>query len=305
MKLAKPGMPPPDAAARAASIHARLLNRAKKRDEDFNLLLTRYATERLLYRLSISPERDQFLLKGALLFDLWFDVPHRPTRDADFLGFGAADSAMLAATVQLTCAIEFDDGMRFDADSVVVTEIREEANYRGLRVKLKGFLGNATCTLQLDVGYGDAVTPAPSETELPTLLDGVPAPRLRVYPRETVVAEKLETIASLGLGNSRMKDYFDLRALLLEDRLEPKLLVQAIAATFSRRRTSLPDELPIGSTSEFALDRLKSQQWNVFVAKDKLKAPPLEQVVTEVAAGLAAPLRQARGLLGALGRADR
>lgn len=295
MKPAKPGLPPLNA-ARAASIHARLLNRAKKRDEDFNLLLTRYATERLLYRLSISPERDQFLLKGALLFDLWFDVPHRPTHDADFLGFGSADSAMLAATVRLVCAIDSDDGMCFDTDSVVVTEIREETSYGGLRVKLKGFLGNANCTLQLDVGYGDA---APSETGLPTLLDGVPAPRLRVYPRETVVAEKLEAIASMGLGNSRMKDYFDLRALLREDRLEPRLLVQAIAATFSRRRTPLPDGLPLGLTSEFSRDGRKTQQWNSFLAKNKLKAPPLEQVVTEVADGLAAPLRQALELLGA------
>lgn len=298
MKPAKPGMPPHNA-ARAASIHARLLNRAKKRDEDFNLLLTRYATERLLYRLSISPERDQFLLKGALLFDLWFDVPHRPTRDADFLGFGKADSAMLAATVRLVCVIECDDGMSFAADSVVATEIREEASYGGLRVKLKGFLGNANCTLQLDVGYGDAVTPAPLETELPTLLEGMPAPRLRVYPRETVVAEKLEAIASLGLGNSRMKDYFDLRALLREGQLEPKLLVQAIAATFSRRRAPLPDGLPLGLTSEFARNGLKSQQWSAFVAKNKLTAPPLEQVVAEVADGLAAPLKQARELLEA------
>lgn len=296
MKPPKPGVSSRNA-ARAASIHARLLNRAKKRDEDFNLLLTRYATERLLYRLSISPERNQFLLKGALLFDLWFDVPHRPTRDADFLGFGAADSAMLAATVRLVCAIEADDGMRFDANSVAVVEIREETNYGGLRVKLKGFLGNANCTLQLDVGYGDAVTPAPLETELPTLLDGVPAPRLRVYPRETVVAEKLEAIASLGMGNSRMKDYFDLRALLREGRLEPKHLAQAIAATFSRRRTSLSDDLPLGLTSEFARNALKRQQWNAFVVKNKLQAPPLEQVVTEVADGLAAQLRQARELL--------
>lgn len=296
MKPPKPGVSSRNA-ARAASIHARLLNRAKKRDEDFNLLLTRYATERLLYRLSISPERNQFLLEGALLFDLWFDVPHRPTRDADFLGFGAADSAMLAATVRLVCAIEADDGMRFDANSVAVVEIREETNYGGLRVKLKGFLGNANCTLQLDVGYGDAVTPAPLETELPTLLDGVPAPRLRVYPRETVVAEKLEAIASLGMGNSRMKDYFDLRALLREGRLEPKHLAQAIAATFSRRRTSLSDDLPLGLTSEFARNALKRQQWNAFVVKNKLQAPPLEQVVTEVADGLAAQLRQARELL--------
>lgn len=148
-------------ASLAASIHARLLNRAKARGEDFNLILTRYAIERFLYRLSLVPARDAYWLKGALLFDLWFDVPHRPTRDADFLGFGPADTEALAATMREICGVAADDGMTYDPASIAIEEIREDARYGGLRVRLLGKLGNARCTVQLDIGYGDAVTPGP------------------------------------------------------------------------------------------------------------------------------------------------
>lgn len=142
-------------ASRAASIHARLLNRARERREDFNLILSRYAVERLLYRLSVSGARHQFVLKGALLFDLWFNVPHRPTGDADLLGFGPADVAVLTDTIRSVCAVEADDGMVYNPATVTATEIREEANYGGLRVRLRGLLGNARCPVQLDVGYGE------------------------------------------------------------------------------------------------------------------------------------------------------
>jgi hypothetical protein len=167
----------------AASIHARLLARAKERGEDFNLVLTRYGLERFLYRLSVSPARDHYLLKGALLFDLWFDVPHRPTRDADFLGFGAADRVALGRHVQDVCVVAVEDGMAFDPASVSIEEIRDDAKYGGLRVRLVGLLGKARCPVQLDVGYGDAVTPGPEEIAYPTLLEGLPAPKLKVYPR--------------------------------------------------------------------------------------------------------------------------
>lgn len=195
----------------AASIHARLLNRAKARGEEFNLVLTRYAVERFLYRMSIMPARENYCLKGALLFDLWFEIPHRPTHDADFLGFGPMDAEALSITMREICGVTVDDGMIFDATSIMVEEIREEARYGGLRVRLVGNLGKARSTVQLDVGYGDAVTPGPEEAVYPTMLDDQSAPRLKVYPRATVVAEKLEAIVSLGMTNSRMKDFFDIR----------------------------------------------------------------------------------------------
>lgn len=281
-------------AGRAASIHARLLNRAKARGEDFNLILTRYAIERFLYRLSLLPAREAYWLKGALLFDLWFDVPHRPTRDADFLGFGSADTAALATTMREICGVAVDDGMTYDTASITVEEIREDARYGGLRVRLLGKLGNARCTVQLDVGYGDAVMPGPEEAIYPTLLDDLPPPRLRVYPRAAVVAEKLEAMVSLGMANSRMKDYFDLRVLAREGALDARELGKAIAATFERRRTALPEGVPIGLTDEFAHDAAKQTQWKAFLGKNRLEAPSLDEVIAEVREFVAGPLKLAR-----------
>lgn len=278
----------------AASIQARLLNRAKSRGEDFNLILTRYALERFLYRLSLVPAREAYWLKGAMLFDLWFDVPHRPTRDADFLGFGLMDIEVLGNTIREICSIEVDDGMVFDPDSIAIEEIREDARYGGLRVRLLGKLGNTRCTVQLDVGYGDAVTPGPEEAVYPTLLDDQPPPRLRVYPRAAVVAEKLEAIVNLGMANSRMKDFFDLRALAREGALDARQLGAAITATFQRRGTAVPVETPLGLSDEFARDAVKRTQWQAFLGKNRLDAPTLEEVIDEVRRFLAEPLALAR-----------
>lgn len=282
------------AAARAASVHARLLNGARERREDFNLTLGRYAVERFLYRISISDARDQFVLKGALLFDLWFHAPHRPTKDADFLGFGPMDAAALTETIRSVCTLEADDGMRYDPATVAAAEIRDEANYGGLRVKLRGQLGKADSAVQLDVGYGDAVTPAPCEVELPRLLDDQPAARLRAYPREAVVAEKLDAIVKLGMINSRMKDYFDLHALRREQAISMADLTRAIAATFQRRGTPIPTLLPVGLTPEFALDAQKRTQWAAFLRKNRLESPPLADVVEGLAAWLQPAMRDAR-----------
>ena len=278
----------------AASIHARLLNRAKSRNEDFNQILARYALERFLYRLSQVPAREAYWLKGAMLFDLWFDVPHRPTRDADFLGLGAMDTEALAVTVREICGVSVDDGMVFDADSIIIKEIREDARYGGLRVRLLGKLGKARSTVQLDVGYGDAVTPGPEEVIYPTLLDDLPAPRLRVYPRASVVAEKLEAMVILGMANSRMKDYFDLRALALEGALEAGLLGDAIAATFQRRGTEVPVGIPLGLSDEFAQNTAKLAQWQAFLAKNRLDAPTLPEVIDVLRQFLIEPLKLAR-----------
>lgn len=267
---------------RAASIHARLLNRAKAQNEDFNLVLSRYAIERFLYRLSLGPGRERFLLKGGMLFHLWFAVPHRPTRDADLLGFGPEDAQALAQTMRNVCAVPADDGMQFDTDSVVVEEIRDATRYGGLRVRLSGRLGNARYSVQLDVGYGDAVTPGPDEVVYPVLLDDLPPPNLRVYPRATVAAEKLEAIVHLGMANSRMKDYFDLRALAQEGALDAPLLAEAIVATFERRGTPLPDGVPLGLSDEFATDAAKQAQWRAFLGKNRLAQSSLEEVVAEV-----------------------
>ena len=242
--------------------------------------------------------RETFWLKGALLFDLWFDVPHRPTRDADFLGFGPTDTGALASTICEICGVAVDDGMEFDVASITVEEIREEANYGGLRVRLVSRLGKARCTVQLDVGYGDAVTPGPEEAIYPTLLDDQPAPRLRVYPRAAVAAEKLEAIVSLGMANSRMKDFFDLRALAQEGVLDAQLLGEAIVATFQRRGTVVPEDVPLGLSDEFARDAAKQTQRKAFLGKNRLAAPSLDEVIEEVRHFVTEPMKLARQRIG-------
>lgn len=275
---------PAPAANRIASIRQRLLDRARTRGEDFQLVLDRFAVERLLYRLSISTHQDQFLLKGAMLFALWFDQPHRPTRDADFLGFGSPDPARLAAIARDLCTIASDDALQFDTASITVEAIREAASYEGLRLRLHAHLGHARCHVQWDVGFGDAVTPGPVETDYPVLLDDMPAPRLRVYPRETVFAEKVEAISSLGIANSRMKDYFDLLALVREAAMDETMLRAAIGATFERRGTRLSEDVPFGLTDEFSHDRQKQAQWHAFLRRNRLGGVSLEDATSEIRA---------------------
>ncbi len=267
----------------AASVRARLLNKARAEKLDFNLLLTRYALERMLYRLSVSEQRGQFLLKGALLFDIWFDVPHRPTHDADLLGFGSTEIPHLEKLFREVSQIAVEDGIAFQPDSVKAAEIRKEANYAGVRVTLLGLLDNARCPVQIDIGFGDAVTPAPENVQYPVILDDMPQPQLRVYPRYTVVAEKLEAMVKLGILNSRMKDYFDLWVLSRHSDFDGAVLAQAIRATFERRGTDmppgLPHVLPMGLTDEFAQHEQKNMQWAGFLRKNTLEPMALAAVI--------------------------
>ena len=266
----------------SASVRDRLLNKARAEKLDYNLLLMRYALERMLYRLSISKQRDQFLLKGALLFDLWFDVPHRPTHDADFLGFGSAEIPHIEEIFRDICRIEVEDGIAFQPDTVKAAEIRKEANYAGVRVTLLGKLDNARCPVQIDIGFGDAVVPGPDEVHYPVILGEMPGPHLHVYPRYTVVAEKLEALTSLGMLNSRMKDYFDLWILAKHSDFDGPILSRAVAATFERRRTAVPDGVPIGLSDEFINDAQKDKQWQAFLRKNALDPMPLATVVADL-----------------------
>jgi predicted nucleotidyltransferase component of viral defense system len=197
----------------SASIRARLLNLSREWQEDFQMLLNRYARERLLYRLSQSPHRDRFILKGAMLFSLWVEKPFRSTRDADFLSYGPSDVESVTVVFRDLCSGEDpDDGVRFDPDSVRGAAIREEQEYDGVRVHLMAFVGNAGAPIQIDIGFGDTITPEAQEVELPVLLD-LPAPRLRAYPMETIIAEKFQTMTVLAETNSRMKDFYDVWVL--------------------------------------------------------------------------------------------
>lgn len=265
-----------------ASIRNRLLNKARAEKLDFNLLLTRYALERMLYRLSISAQHDQFLLKGALLFDLWFDVPHRPTHDADLLGFGSPEISHLEEVFRNISRIEVEDGIVFQPDSVKGAEIRKEANYAGVRITLIGLLDSARCSVQVDVGFGDAVVPGPDDVSYPIILTGLPEPQLRAYPRCTVVAEKLEALTSLGMLNSRMKDFFDLWVLAKHSDFDGALLSRAIEATFERRHTAFSEGIPIGLSDEFINDDQKNKQWLAFLRKNALDPMPLVTVIGDL-----------------------
>lgn len=264
----------------AASIRARLKQRADTKKQDFNLILTHYGLERLLYRLSISPLAGNYLLKGALLFSLWYDRPHRPTRDADLLGFGPDDIDSAVAAFREICAMEVEDGIAFDLASVKGSVIRKEAGYGGVRIDLLAKLDGARITLQVDIGFGDAVTPAPELVSYPVLLEDLPAPQLRSYPKYTVVAEKFHAVCLLGMANTRMKDYFDLWVLLTEGALESTELRRAIDATFARRQLQVPDTTPSGLSDAFAQDAVKTAQWIAFLKKNRLQALNLVDVVT-------------------------
>lgn len=276
----------------AASVRARLLNYARQERQDFSLVLTRFCLERLLYRVSVSDHANQFLLKGALLFDLWFDVPHRPTRDVDFLGFGSAELPHAESTFRQICGIPVDDGVEFQPDTVRAEEIRKDANYAGIRVTLLAILDGAKCPLQIDIGFGDAVTPGPQEAEYPTILSDLQVPKLHVYPKYTVVAEKYEALSKLGMANSRMKDYFDLWVLARHTDFDGETLRQAVHATFSRRKSALNTEPPSGLTAAFSEDQQKKIQWQAFLSKNALKAATLNEVV-ELLAGFLVPIANA------------
>ncbi|MDD2816318.1 MAG: nucleotidyl transferase AbiEii/AbiGii toxin family protein [Thiotrichaceae bacterium] len=260
------------------SIRQRLLNYAKAEKVDFNQVLIRFTLERILYRLSQSKHADNFLLKGSLLFALWYDMPHRPTKDADLLGFGASDVETITQKFREVAAIATDDGIIFDPNSIMVSEIREEADYGGMRVVIRGLLNHAVCKVQLDIGFGDAVTPAPNYEPYPVLLKDLPAPQLRTYPIYTVVSEKLHAIVLLGMGNSRMKDYFDLSIIFEHETLDEHLLVEAIHNTFMRRKMNIPTVLPFGLSDEFA--EIKQKDWLAFLKKNNLTPRPLSEVVS-------------------------
>lgn len=251
----------------AASVRARLLRLARERGDDFQLLLTRYANERLLYRLAKSGHGARFVLKGAVLFTLWTGKPHRATRDVDLLGFGDPSEDNIRAVFAEILALDIeDDGVTFHAESIAVGPIREDQNYGGVRVVLAAHVTTAEVRLQIDIGFGDAITPDATVVDFPALLD-FPAPRLRAYPRETVVAEKVEAMVQLGLANSRMKDFYDLVILSRMFPFDGELVVRALRATFERRGTPLPPGLPVALTAAFAQDPTKNTQWSAFVRK--------------------------------------
>lgn len=275
-----------------ASIRQRLINLSKVRGEDPNLIFIRYAIERLLYRISCSKQSDMFVLKGAMLFATWTDRPYRPTKDLDLLGFGDTSAEQLRKIFTEICQTKVEpDGLDFNPNTIQITEIREDLEYPGQRIRLESKLGNARINLQIDVGFGDSIVPEPIELEYPTLLE-MPSPHIRAYPIETVVAEKLETIVSKGILNSRMKDFYDLRTMAKEFQFDGGNLTKAIYATFARRGTHIPNSNPAAFTEEFHSNADKQIQWKAFLRTSKLEDITLElsRVTNEIQTFLLPPM---------------
>lgn len=280
----------------AASVRDRLLKLAKSSGEDFTYVLTRYALERLLVRLASSKHKDTFILKGAMLFRVWSPKVHRPTKDLDLLGSGAPDEDRLALVfAEIASVVVEDDGIVFDPKSVKAARIKEDAEYEGVRVNVTARIGSARLELQIDIGFGDAVTPGTIDVDYPTLLP-MSAPRLRAYPKETVVAEKLQAMVFLGIANSRMKDFFDVWFLATNFEFDGPMVARAIKATFERRKTELPKTAPMALTKGFSADDAKMKQWKAFVSKTTLlsKTTTLDEVVTFIAPFVLPPLDAAR-----------
>lgn len=280
---------------KGVSVRAKLLNLARERGQSNELILTRYALERLLYRLSISPYADRFVLKGAMLMTVWFDVPYRATRDIDFLGFGDSEADAILATFKEICGIDAGDGVEFDTEKLAVDTIRDELAYGGLRLRTIAFIAGARVTVSIDIGFGDAIEPGLEELDYPVMLDE-PAPHLRVYPPETVIAEKFQAIVALGQANSRMKDFFDVWLLLRESSFTGDRLPRAIAATFQRRTTEIPTEVPDGLSDAFSGDPAKLEQWKAFGRNIEGDVPIFSTVVTELREKMMAFATEARKL---------
>lgn len=276
----------------AHSVRQQLINLSRKRNEDYNLVLIWYAIERLLYRIAKSKYRDKFILKGAMLFSVWANKPYRPTKDLDLLGFGDSSEEGIKSVFKEICGLQVEpDGLEYDANSIEVTDIREEEEYQGKRVHLLARLENARIRLQIDIGFGDIVTPETRNINYPTLLN-FPSPDIQAYPPETFVAEKLHAIVSLGMINSRMKDYYDLWIVCKKFDFEGPTLVKAITSTFNRRNTDIPHSLPVGLTKDFAIDDIVKTRWKAFLNKSDLSEEQIDmsEVVRHLEIFISEPL---------------
>ena len=265
----------------AKSVKDRLLNIARKEGRAFDVLLVRFALERLLYRLSISAHRDRFVLKGGMLVTVWVADDNRVTRDADFLGHGDADPDRLVADFQEIMAIDSDDGLAFDTDALAATVIREEMEYGGVRLKTAAYLERARIPVTIDIGFGDAMADATQRLDYPTLLD-LPVPQVRSYPPATVIAEKFQAMVALGVLNGRMKDYYDLWAIPRAIDISDNDLDAAIRATFERRGTPIPNERPPGLSAEMVDDAGKQRQWRAYATSLQLDNVSLESIIDAV-----------------------
>lgn len=269
----------------AHSIAQRLLNVSKKDGADNTMVSMRYAAERLLYRIGQSEYAKKFILKGATLFLAWHGHSYRTTKDVDLLGFGKPDTEHLIAIFRELCLPDTSaiDGLVFLSDSVRARTIQEQQDYPGIRINLRAMLGQGRINLQVDIGFGDAITPKAEKITFPTLLE-LPAPVIMAYPKYTAMSEKFMAMVVLGMENSRMKDFYDICVMFRTMKFNLEILEKAIRATFNARNNALPDEMPVALTEEFSLDKHKTKQWNAFANRSNLSIPVghLPEVIGEI-----------------------
>ena len=259
----------------AAAIRARLLNKAKNVGAEFELFLVRYACERFLYRLGESTLRDRFILKGATLLALWMEEPFRATRDIDLLALRESDQKTVRRAVATISKVPCpEDGLIFELETLQVSPIRENQKHGGQRVSLRALLGAARIPVQVDIGFGDEVTPGPVEAQLPTIIEGLPAPVLHTYPQVTAIAEKFETMVQLGTVNSRMKDFYDIWALSETFAFHGAALQHAVSHCFERRGTHLLEEIPDALAVAFYANPARQELWQSFGRQSGLLKPP-------------------------------
>jgi len=275
----------------AASVHDRLLERSRAKREDFNFILQRFAAERFLFRLGQSRFRDRFVLKGAMLFALWGGSVYRSTKDLDFTGYGPNDPEAVLDSLREICDLKVpDDGLLFDPSTLTAEPIREEAEYNGFRVRLQASLGSARIPMQIDIGFGNAIDPGPTDVEYPALLD-FDAPHVLAYPHEAVVAEKFHALVVLGEASSRMKDLYDLYVIAGQFDFDGSKLRRAIRATFERRKTEITAEVPAGLAPRLYADAARAGQWRAYCDRSALPGAPRDlQQVGERVRGFLGPL---------------
>ncbi|MBT3321347.1 MAG: nucleotidyl transferase AbiEii/AbiGii toxin family protein [Anaerolineae bacterium] len=258
----------------SASIHNRLLNKARASERPFNDLLQYYAIERFLYRLSQSSYKDKFILKGALAFFIWGIPLRRSTRDIDLLGFTSNEIENIIKIAQEICEVQVaPDGIYFDTETIKGALIKEDADYEGVRLQFLGYLGKARIKMQIDIGFSDKVFPKAVLSEYPTLLS-LPAPQLHNYSQESVIAEKFQAMVYLGKINSRMKDFYDIWFLTHHFDFDGKILQEAISQTFEHRSTEISKEPHIVFSKDFI--EAKQRQWESFLKRSRIESPPVD-----------------------------
>lgn len=269
----------------AASVRARLLNHSREHSDNHERVLTRYAIERLLYRLSLTEEARRYVLKGAMLFVAWPQQIFRPTGDLDFLGYGNSEPEAVTELFTRICLVEVpEDGIVFDPSTLRVAPVREAERYQGTRVRLQGNLDGAIIPVQVDIGFGDHVYPAPKRETFRPILPDMPAARILMYPPETVVAEKFHAMLCYAERNTRLKDFHDLWVIARTFSFDMAGLVEAVGGTLRRRGTDLPTQIPVGLTEAFAAIVADRGLWTGFLTRSPptLPSPPFPELQAEL-----------------------